>query len=54
MDGQRLRSDQPHTWRVTTDGPVGADAGKKASGADAGKNKGLQRERNSYRLRKMS
>jgi len=29
MDGQRLRSDQPHTWRVTTDGPVGADVGKR-------------------------
>jgi len=27
-DGQGQRSDQPHTRRATTDGPVGADAGK--------------------------
>jgi len=29
MDGQQLRSDQPQMWWVTTDRPVGADAGKK-------------------------
>jgi len=30
MDGEGQGSDQPHTWVVTTDGPVGAtDAGKK-------------------------
>jgi len=29
LDGEGQGSYQPHTWLVTTDGPVGADAGKK-------------------------